>query len=530
MFGLHPLHVESVAWVAERKDVLSTCFGLLALLFYVRHARAETTIETSLLNLEATRDGPPAFDYSLALLFFAVGLMSKAMLVTWPFVMLLLDYWPLRRLTPANAWRRVTEKLPFFALAAVMSVVTFLVQQRAGAMTEVLKLSLGARLENAFISYWRYLGKLVWPADPAVLYPHPGQWPALSVVLAIGFLAGVSALFYCLRQRWPFLLVGWLWFCGTLVPVIGLVQVGYQSIADRYTYIPSLGIFILAAWGAYEFTKGWRYRTLLLSAAGGAALLLCLGLTRRQLGYWQDGEALFRQALAVTRNNYVAQNNLGSALLRKHQTDDAIHQFQEALRLKPDYPAAHLNLANALATKDQLDDAIRQYEEALRLRPSYGTLAEFHNNFGTVLGRRGRIDEALAHFQEAIRLDPNCLPAANNLRTALARQSQADDQTRQLEETLRLNPDNVQAHFNLGMALGAKGQTDDAVAQFREVLRLKPGYAQAHNNLGTALARKGEIDEAINQFQQALRLDPNCPEATNNLRRALTIKNTAGNR
>ena len=259
VFGLHPLHVESVAWVAERKDVLSTCFGLLALIFYTRYVQCVTSdtcqvtgpkvIPASVLSRVTHH---PSLFYGLALFFFALGLMSKPMLVTWPFVMLLLDYWPLERFKPGCAWRLVGEKIPFFALAAVASVVTFVVQQHGGALGEGENLPFGARSGNALISYCRYLAKMFWPTDLAIFYPHPGYWPLERVFFAGGLIVGISVLLYVKRRRYPFLLVGWLWFGGTLMPVIGLVQVGGQAMADRYTYIPSLGVLIVAIWGAYN--------------------------------------------------------------------------------------------------------------------------------------------------------------------------------------------------------------------------------------------------------------------------------------
>ena len=527
LFGLHPLHVESVAWVAERKDVLSTCFGLLSLIFYARYGRKRLGVK----NRDVKARGVPAprrLDYLLALIFFALGLMSKPMLVTLPFVMLLLDYWPLERFKPSHAWRLLTEKIPFFALAAAVSVVTFVLQKRGGSVLAAEALPLGVRSGNALISYCRYLGKLFWPTDMAIFYPHPGHWPLARVLLAGALVAGLSVLLFVQRRRYPFLLVGWLWFCGTLVPVIGLVPMGVQqAMADRYAYIPSLGVLVLVVWGVYELTKSWHYRVVALSVAGSTAVALCLALTRQQLGSWKDSEALFRHALEVTEDNYLAHLNLGSALDDKGQVDEAIREFQEAIRLKPDYVLAHNNLGVAIVKKGQLDEGIRQYYEAIRLKPDY---AEAHSNLGLALVRKGQLDEGIREFQEAIRLKPNFAEARNNLGMALDRKGQTDEAFSQFEEAIRLKPDFAEAHSNLGLTLVRKSQFDEAIRKFQEAIRLKPDFAEAHYNLAIALASKGQIDEAVREFQAAIRLKPDFAEAHNSLARALAMKNAPAGR
>ena len=579
LFGWHPLHVESVAWVSERKDVLSGFFGLLALIAYVRYAqgrgrrrrRRKRKSETRNPRTEGnpkpeTRNPKPegaagdavpvsAFDvgfwmfdvrapssifYLLSLCFFALGLMSKPMLVTWPFVMLLLDYWPLGRMQNEECRMKnaeapdthhvsrftlhvsrftshaslLLEKLPFFAVAAAASVVTFGVQQGAGALASGESLPLAARAGNALIAYGRYLEKLFWPADLAVFYAHPGHWPLEQVVLAGGVLLGLSVLVWMTRRRYPYLLIGWLWYCGTLVPVSQIVQTGSHAMADRYTYLPLIGAFIPIIWSVCELTRGWRYQGLTLSVGGGAAIVLCLALTRQQIGYWKDSEALFRHALDATENNYLAHNSLGAALIKKGQINEAIRQCQEAIRLRPGYALAHNNLGLAFVEQGQATEAISQYQEAIRVKPDFAAACY---NLANALLVKNQLDEAIHQFQRALELKPDYAPAHNNLGVALARKGQKSDAIRHYQEALRLNPDYAEAHNNLGSGLSREGQASEAIRQFQEALRLKPAYAEAHFGLGVALAGTGETDQAIRQFQEALRLKPASTEAQKDL-------------
>ncbi|MGO8835915.1 MAG: tetratricopeptide repeat protein [Limisphaerales bacterium] len=506
LFGWHPLRVESVAWVTERKDVLSSFFGLLTLLCYAKAVTGDKWPAFAALRRGKQVTGKqteaaPAFIlsrvkchvslyYWLAVFFFALGLMSKAMLVTIPCVLLLLDYWPLQRVT-GDKWkvsgmlRLVREKIPFFILATAASVVTFVVQKQGGAVLAVESLPLGVRVETALISYCRYLGKMFWPTDLAVFYPHPRHWPLEEAILAGVFLCGISVLLFVKRGRYPFLLMGWLWFVGTLVPVIQLVQSGQQAMADRFTYIPSLGVLILVVWGAHELTRRWRHQAVALALAGSVAMVLCLAVTRQQLGYWQDSETLFRHTLEVTENNYIAHKTLGDALLDKGQMDEAIGQYEEAIRIRPNYDEAHNNLGSALARKHQIDGAISQYQEAIRIRPDF---VSAHYNLGVALSAKGQIDEAAGQFQEAIRLKPNYADAHNSLGIAFARKHQMDEAMSQFQEAIRLKPDGAEAHYNLGNAFFIKGQTAEAISQYQEAIRLKPDYANAQKNLNLAKA------------------------------------------
>ena len=494
LFAVHPLRVESVAWVAERKDVLSGFFGLLALIFYARYACQRSIVEgrePKALPLPAPGPWPAAFDYVLGLFFLGLGLMSKPMLVTWPFVMLLLDYWPLGRLRLTTVRALVAEKLPFFLAAAVFSGVTFAVQKQGGAV--IGSASFTNRVANALVSYCRYLGKLFWPADLAVFYPRVNHWPVAAVAATALLLAVLSVAATALRRSHSYVLVGWLWFLGTLAPVIGLVQVGGQSMADRYSYVPSIGILLMLVWGAHELSCAWRYQCVGAMAITAATGLLCAGLTRQQLRHWKDSETLFRHALGVTENNYLAHTSLGAALHTKGQIDEAFSHYQEAINLKPDYALAHNNLGTALARKGQADEAISQFQQALRLKPD---CAEAYYNLGSTLAERGQTDKAISQFQEA----------------------------------LRLKPDNADAHYNLAVVLFGRRQTNEAISEFQKAIHLKPDDADAHNNLGIALASKGQVDEAISQYQKALRLKPDYAEARNNLARALGMKNAPAGR
>ena len=527
LFALHPLRVESVAWVTERKDVLSAFFGLLALMAYVRYAqRRMQNAECRMQNPAIPNPQPAprttfhvsrftfhsATFYLLSLFLFACGLMSKAMLVTWPFLMLLLDYWPLGRMQNAAASdtlhaarttphvsrftfhvSRTTllpllvEKIPFFVLSGILCILTYLTERgRQGAVSFVVSPAL-LRLENAFVAFARYLGKTFWPVKLAVPYVNPGHWSWLEMGGSVLVVAGVCLVVLWLGRRRPYLLVGWCWFLGTMIPVIGLTKGWGSFMADRFTYVPSIGVLILTVWGVCELTRGWRDRVAVLSVAGGTAIALCLTLTRQQIGYWQDSEALFRHAIEVTENNDRAYNCLGVALDQKGHLDEAIRQFQEAIRLEPDHPIAHYNLGIALDKKGQTDEPIHQFQEAVRLNPRY---AEAHYNLGIVLGRHGQMDEAIHQYREAIRVKPDYAEAHNDLGIALGRKGQMEEAIRQFQEATRLKPHYAEAHYNLGLLFGLKGQTADAISQFEEALKWKPDYAEARKQLDSLLGNR----------------------------------------
>jgi protein O-mannosyl-transferase len=473
LFGWHPLRVESVAWVTERKDVLSGFFFMLTLWAYARYGQesrvsSQSSVVSSRRAAEhglRTTDSPLRFTfhvsvaYLLSLLFFMLGLMSKPMLVTLPFVLLLLDYWPLDRIKKAEAGVShpfiILEKIPFFALAAAASVVTFAVQHLGGALLEGGALPLGARVANALISYGRYLGMMFWPTNLAVFYPHAGVGSVPDAAIAGVLILCVSVLVFLLRQRHGFLLMGWLWYCGTLVPVIGLVQSGEQAMADRFTYLPSLGVMIMLIWGAWELVKGWRHGSTILSVAPAVALALCVAATRHQLTFWRNSETLFRHALRVTKDNYLAHLNLGSALDEKGTSAEAIHEYQEALLLKPENATAHYDLGVALVRVGETGKGISEYREAIRLKPDH---AQAHYSLGNALIKDGQLDDAITEFQRAVSLNPDLVEAHNNLGFALARKKQFDEAVREFQEVLRLKPDHVNARRNLEAVLAAKAR------------------------------------------------------------------------
>jgi protein O-mannosyl-transferase len=482
LFGLHPLHVESIAWAAERKDTLSTLFWMLSLLAYVRYA-----------ELSKVQSPKPKALYGLTLVLFTFGLMSKPMIVTLPCVLLLLDWWPLGRIAECgmrNAESRSTllplvrEKIPFFLLGLIISAITVYTQRECGELSALSDLTISARIVNATLSYGRYLALTFWPVHLA-FYSLPQAfpiWPAVGIgclLLAISLLALWAA-----RTR-PYLAFGWIWYLVTLLPVIGLLQVGHQSHADRYTYVPLIGIFALLVWGVYDLTRGCRYQPFLLSALALAATLPCVVLTHSQLGYWKDMETLTRHALEVTEHNDAAHNVMGVVLVKKGQIDEAIPQFQTTIRLNPRHAEAQYNLGIALARKGQIDEAIRHYQEAIRLRPEY---AEAHNNLGSAFGSKGQMDEAIRQFEEAV----------------------------------RVKADYAEAHNNLGLALNLKGRSDEARTHFLKAVELRPDFAQAQYNAGVALLRAGQIQEAIIHLQQVLAIQPNHASAKSLLTQALS--------
>jgi tetratricopeptide (TPR) repeat protein len=424
LFGLHPIHVESVAWIAERKDVLSALFWMLTLWAHAGYARH-----------------PSVRRYVPVMLFFALGLMAKPMVVTLPFVLLLLDAWPLRRLDVRSVRTSLRplllEKVPLFALSVASSVITFLAQRAGGTVASSARLPLADRLGNAAIAYVAYIQKTLWPAHLAAYYPYPRPIPATLV--AISALVLIVATAAAVRI-WPsrrYVLAGWLWYLGTLVPAIGIVQVGTQSMADRYSYLPLIGLFIVFAWALRDLTEGHSRRRMSAFIAMSVVIFMCTAATRRQVRYWESSTTLWTHALAVTTDNYAAHTYLGNALATAGDVDGAIGHYSEALRIRPDFPEAHNNIGPALASQGKGDAAIAHFTAALQLRPNY---ADAHNNLGVTLASQGKLDEAIAHYREAARIDPDHPHVHGNLGLALKARGQTVEALRELSLALQMNP------------------------------------------------------------------------------------------
>jgi len=514
LFALHPLHVESVAWVAERKDVLSAFFWFLTMLAYTRYA-----------------EKPSAFRYILTLILFALGLMSKPMLVTLPFVLLLLDYWPLDRIR--NLKKVVIEKVPLFLLSAVSSIITFIVQQKGGAVSAI---PLNERLANAICSYLAYIGKMFWPINLAVLYPHPAAGiPASKVIICAIAIVFLTILTIYFGRRRKDLLVGWLWFLGTLVPVIGIVQVGSQAMADRYTYVPLIGLFIMIAFASASadlFPK-MQFRKVFLATLAVAILSACAVATSNQLRYWKNSISLFEHTLAVTENNNVVLNNYANILNSLGRSTQAVEYLEKAAKARPNSPQIRNNLGEALKKLGQPDKAVEQYEIALKLDPAF-VVARY--NLGVAFFDKGDYDAAIEQFktylgpdaniatmpdkdrfQNILRAKPDAGNAFSHIGFALAMKGNPADAVRYYQLALQFDSEDVISHGRLALALAALGRIDEAIDQCRIVLSARPDDAEMHANLGILLESKGQKNQAVESYKKALQIDPNSTKASNRL-------------
>jgi tetratricopeptide (TPR) repeat protein len=549
LFAIHPLHVESVAWVAERKDVLSTFFWMLTLWAYARYV-----------------ERPRLSAYLAALIFFALGLTAKPMLVTLPFVLLLLDFWPLRRFevqnpvkeaapegnkpvpakkgrkkpagapvvretvttrqpaAPQNQWTAIRlpllEKIPFFLLTAISCVVTYIAQEYGGSVASLEKFSPGVRIANAIVSYVLYIAKTVWPENLAVYYPHPGSRPIWQVAAAFLLLSAITLAVIRTRRKFPYLQTGWLWFAGTLVPVSGVVQVGGQAMADRYTYVPLIGLFIMAAWGIPEILgKRVRRKEVLWSLS--ALTLACLFiLTRTQVGYWKGNITLFDHALEVTENNFLIHNNRGAAYADLGNYRQAIEDYTKAVEINPRSALAYNNRGTAYGHLGNDLEAINDFSDAIEIKPEY---AEAYNNRGAAHGRLGSAALAIGDFDRAVAINPEYAEAFNNRGAAYDR---LGDHTRAIgdfDRAVAINPEYTKAYYNRGIAYYSLGDQARAIRNFDRAIELNPRFAEAYNNRGIAQEALGNHAAAIADFGRAIAINPEYTRAYYNRAGALSI-------
>jgi tetratricopeptide (TPR) repeat protein len=514
VFAIHPLRVESVAWIAERKDVLSGLFFMLTLGAYLRYVQRPDS----------------GARYLVVIFLFALGLMCKPMLVTLPFVLLLLDYWPLKRLfrpSPIDGesskefsvnWRAVLEKIPLLALSLGLCVATMLGGSETGVrVIEIDQIPFWTRMREAPVWLVTYLLQMVWPAGLAVVYTHFEEslwwWP-----VALAFCGLLSLGIFLLRRKYPWLWMGWLWNLGMLLPVIGFFQISRHARADHYNYLPQIGLYIGLTWVAADWAgRRWDRRMIL----GGAALVILCTLPVAawdQTTYWRDSESLWTHALECTQDNSTARNNLGLVSLDQGRTAEAIAQFHEALEINPADEEAHYDLGIALCRQGHMEQGLAQYREALRINPADG---EVYSNIGLALLQEGRIQDAIAEFHEALRINPALAKTYYNLGNALFQQGHTEEAIAQYRAALKIDPALAQAHANLGVALFQQRRTQEAIAQYREALKIDPSYADAHSNLGNALSQQGRTQEAIAEYREAVRINPGLAEARYNLGNAL---------
>ena len=528
LFAVHPLRAESVAWVSERKDVLSGFFFILTVAAYVRWVR------------KRSRAG-----YLAVVLLFALGLMAKSMVATLPFVLLLLDYWPLgrirgmqrsevrgqnseggeQRIPSVPFLGLVKEKIPLFGISAISCVVT----ARVPGLIVPNHIPVLERIDNALTSYAVYLRQMVFPAELAAHYPNaPKGQPAWMVCLALVLLAAITAGVVAWRKKHPFLLMGWLWYLGMLFPVIGIIQISSDAAhADRYTYLPGIGVTIAGTWAVADWSARWKHRRVISGGLMGVAIGLFTVWGHNQTSYWRNDEALWSRALACTSDtkgndfNSVAHNGLGNAFSKKGKKNDAVAQYRKALKINPDYKVARMNLGIVLFDTGAKAEAIAQYREALKLDPDY---AEARYNLGVDLFAGGEKEEAVAQYRKALESNPDYVEARYNLGNALLQLGKVEEAIAQYRQALETAPNDARILNNLGIALSIKGEKESAMAQFRKALNAKPDFVDAHYDLGAALVKIGKLDEAITHFRKALEINPNYVKARFGLGKALLRK------
>jgi tetratricopeptide (TPR) repeat protein len=508
LFAVHPLHVEAVGWIAERKDLLTTFFLFLTIWVYISYTRS-----------------PGWLRYLTANLLFALGCLAKPMIITLPVLLLLLDVWPLSRVRiergQTRQWLRlIYEKIPMLVIATAVAGMTVWTALSRGGVETAGTLSMSERFTNALVSYAAYIRDMLWPANLAPFYPHEA-YPAWIVGVSLIVLAGITGLVLLNARSRPYFIVGWLWYVVMLGPVSGIIQAGSQARADRFTYVPLIGLFIMVAWGIPPMVERWEYRNTAIPTLAVVVVCACIGLSRRQVGYWENAFTLWEHALESTNGNYVAHNVLGFALADQGRIDEAIGHYREAISLQPNFAEAHANLGVALAKQGRLDEAIPEFQATVRLTPA---VALAHYDLGFALATQGRLDEAIGQYSEAVRQDPEYVEAWTKRGDAYQLQNRLNDAVADYTEALRIQPAFPDALDNLGLALANQGKYDDAIVRYNDALRVRPDFAEAHNNLGSALTNEGKYTEAINQFNETLRLQPNNQLARENLAAVLELQ------
>ena len=534
LFAIHPLHVESVAWIAERKDVLSTFFWMLTMGAYIHYV-----------------EHPRFTSYLAVFTFLALGLMSKPMLVTLPFVLLLLDYWPLQRFEqktsareipaeinkPISASKRkgkssgkqtvqamvkeekpadrkyqwalvsplLIEKMPLFAMAALSSIATFVFQQKSGAVASLEVIPPRERIANAFVSYIIYIGKMIWPDDLAVFYPHPGLLPFWQVLGAVLLLIAVTLIVIREAKRFPFLAMGWLWFAGTLVPVIGIVQVGRQALADRYTYVPLIGLFIMAAWGIPELLKHWRYRKEVLAASSALIFIYLFIFTCTQVGYWRNSMTLYDHALEVTSNNDVIHINRGVAYAKLGNRSQAISDYDKAIEIDPGNAEAYYNRGIEYDELGNHLQAIEDYNSAININPSY---AEAYYNRGVTFGKLGNHRQAIEDFDRAIEAGSERTEPYYNRGFAYGELGDFRKAIENYNKAIEINSENAEAYNSRGVAYGKLGDHRQAISDYERAIEINPEFARAFNNRGFAYGSLGNHKQAIEDYNRAIEINP----------------------
>ena len=522
LFALHPLHVDSVAWVSARKDVLSTFFWLLTMGAYVHYTHQRSVSR-----------------YILIVLPFVLGLMAKPMLVTLPCVLLLMDYWPLKNKNVSVKFL-ILEKLPLFTLTALSSVVTFFVQRSVGVVKSLESLDIHSRFANATVSYMLYIYKMIWPVKLAVFYPHPINIPVIQEIIAFALLLIITILVIWLGRKYRYLLVGWLWFLGTMIPVIGLIQVGIQQLADRYTYVPLTGLFIMITWTMWDLLAKKYFGKVLLAIASSSILVILSVFTWFQVSVWQNNETLYRHALKVTQKNYLAHNNLAVYLNQLERKDEAIYHWQKAVKIRPAYkeavsglgpkliergkldqavsmyqcylqsvksdPGAYKNLADAYFKKNNFDLALKYYQKALDLNLATPGL---FNNYASTLYKKQKVEPALQYYNKALNLDPDYKAAHNSIAVVYYYQGNYKQAAKHYKRATELEPTKPLTWNNYGAVLLKLNQLDSALPCFEQALKLNPDYIDGRINLAATLLALKKNDAAVKQYKAILKIDPN---------------------